>query len=120
MIEVLPDHKENVRGIKATGKLTGSDYQMVLIPLLENVIQQYGKARLLFQMDDDFKGWELGAMWDDAKFGLAHRNDFQKVAVVGGPDWVEWGTKIGSLFMSGEVKTFSSAQLEEAWNWVKT
>ena len=56
-------------------------------------------------MDESFEGWELMAMWDDAKFGLQHRNDLGKVAVVGGPTWVKWGAKVGKLLVGCEVRT---------------
>lgn len=73
-----------------------------------------------FPHEEEFQGWELEAAWDDAKFGLQHRNDFEKVAVVGGPRWVEWGMKLAAVIMCGEVKTFSEEQLEEAWKWVES
>ena len=120
MIEILPESHGNILGVKGMGKLTELDYKDVLIPRLEGIIKEHRKARCLFSMGVDFQGWELEAAWDDAKFGLTHRNDFEKVAVVGGPLWLEWGTKIGGLIMRGEVKTFSEDQLEEAWNWINT
>jgi len=120
MIEVLPESQYNILGVKGIGKLTDLDYKTILVPRLEAMIKDYQKVRCLFLMTEEFHGWELGAAWDDAKFGVQHRNDSEKVAVVGGPRWVEWATKLGALIMSGEVKTFSSGQLEEAWDWVKS
>ena len=119
MIEVLPESQDNILGVKGIGKLTDLDYKNILVPRLEGMIKDYQKVRCLFLMTEEFHGWELEAAWDDAKFGMQHRNVFQKVAVVGGPRWVEWGTKLAALIMSGEVKTFSSEQLDEAWDWVK-
>ena len=106
--------------VRATVKLTEKDYQEVLIPRLESLLEEYGKARLLFHMDEQFQGWELGALWDDAKFGLRHRNDFSKVAVVGGARWVEWGVKLFAPLMEGEVKTFPADQLPQAVDWIKS
>ncbi len=120
MIEVLPESQNNLLAIKARGKLTHQDYQQTLIPQLERVISKHGKARLLCDMGEDFPGWELKAMWDDAKFGLAHKNDFEKIAVVGGGRWVEWGAKVGALLMSGEMKTFPYQDAAEAWTWIKS
>ena len=120
MIEVLPESRYNILGVKGIGKLTDLDYKNILVPRLEGMIKDYKKIRCLFLMSEEFHGWELEAAWDDAKFGVQHRNDFEKVAVVGGPRWVEWGTKLAALIMSGEVKTFSSEQLDEAWDWVKS
>ena len=119
MIEVLPESTGNILGIKATGKLTDKDYKETLIPRLLSIIREHGKARVLCEMGEEFHGWELEAMWDDAKFGLAHRNDFEKFAVVGGKRWVEWGAKVGALFMKTDLRTFSREQLHEAWNWIK-
>ena len=120
MIEVLPESQDNILGVKGIGKLTDLDYKNILVPRLEGMIKDYQKVRCLFLMTEEFHGWELEAAWDDAKFGVQHRNDFEKVAVVGGPRWVEWGTKLAALIMRGEVKTFSSEQLDEAWDWVKS
>ena len=120
MIEVLPESRYNILGVKGIGKLTDLDYKNILVPRLEGMIKDYKKIRCLFLMSEEFHGWELEAAWDDAKFGVQHRNDFEKVAVVGGPRWVEWGTKLAGLIMSGEAKTFSSEQLDEAWDWVKS
>ncbi len=119
MLEILPDSQKDILAVKATGKLTDKDYQEVLIPRLEALIKEYGKAKFLFLFDENFQGWELGALWDDAKLGLRHRNDFAKVAVVGGARWVEWGVKVFSPFMGGEVKTFPLDQLSQAADWIK-
>jgi len=118
MIEVL-EKDGNVLYLQASGKLTHADYEQVLIPKLEQLIKEHGKARILFAMGAEFHGWEAAAMWDDAKFGMKHRTDFEKCAVVGGPKWVEWATKLFSLLVSGECKTFPAAELQQAHSWIK-
>jgi SpoIIAA-like len=118
MITISPQSKGNILIISATGKLTDQDYKEVLIPRLEAIIREHGKARLLLDMGDKFHGWEPAAAWDDARFGLAHRNDFEKMGVVGGPKWVEWALKIGAVAISGEIKNFPSSEREAAMRWV--
>ena len=120
MIEIMPESNGSALALKATGKLTDADYKEVLIPKIEETIKQSGKAKVLLYLPEDFAGWEAHAAWDDARFGLRHRNDFEKLAVVGGARWVEWATKIASHFMKGEVKTFSEEQLQEGLNWIKS
>jgi SpoIIAA-like len=112
MIKASPESKGNILILSAVGKLTDEDYKDVLIPRLELIIRQHGKARLLLDMGDQFHGWEAAALWDDAEFGFTHRNDFEKMGVIGGPKWVEWAMKIAALFMSGEVRSFSSSERE--------
>jgi len=118
MIEILPESSENLLAVKATEKLTAKDYEEIFIPKLNELIRQYGKIRVLFCLADSFKGWEFGAMWDDAKFGIKHRNDFEKIAVAGGPNWVQWATKIAAHFIKCDVKTFKTEELQEALNWI--
>ncbi len=117
MIEIMKESDGAMLAVKATKKLSGDDYTEVWIPALQKVIEQNGKGKCLLYMDENFEGWELKAMWEDARFGFAHRNDFDKLAVVGGPKWVEWGTKVAATMMSGEVKTYRIAQLDEALKW---
>jgi hypothetical protein len=65
-------------------------------------------------LDKDFIGWEFGAAWDDAVFGVQHRHDFEKIAVVGDQQWLEWATKIGSYFMEGQVTTYDTTEFQDA------
>lgn len=119
MITILPETTGYTLVVKASGKLSVENYETVFIPILEKLIQRYGQIRLVMQFDENFSGWEAGAMWDDAKFGVQHRNDFKRVALVGAKKWIEWGTKLGSLLMEGEVKMFPADEMLEAIVWVK-
>jgi hypothetical protein len=118
MITVLPESTGNILVLRASEKLTDLDYKDVLIPRLEAIIAEHGKARLLLDMGDEFHGWEAAALWDDARFGLTHRKDFEKMGVIGGPRWVEWGMKIGALAISGEIRSFSSSERDVALRWI--
>ena len=120
MINVSNESEGNILIINAMSKLTDDDYKTVLIPRLEAVIQEHGKARLLLDMGDEFHGWEPAALWDDTHFGLSHRNDFEKMGVIGGPKWVEWALKVASVAIYGELKTFSASERDEALRWIKT
>lgn len=117
MITVMKESSGPMLAVTATGTVTGEDYTEVWIPALQKVISDYGKCRALLYMDENFKGWDLKAMWEDTKFGIKHRNDFARIAVVGGPDWVRWGVKLGELMMDCEIKTYEPSQLKEALSW---
>lgn len=117
MIDIMPESTKRMLAVKATGTLTDNDYTEVWIPALQKIIDEYESANVLLYMDEDFKGWDMKAMWEDAKFGYKHRNDFAKIAIVGGPTWVTWGLKIGEFMLDSEVKTYESTQLQEALEW---
>jgi len=119
MITIIPESQGNVLGVRATERVTGRDYEQILIPRLESVIKEHGKARFLCYMDQGFRGMHAKAVWDDAAFAMHHRNDFAKVAVVGGTWWIDWAVRLGRRFMRGQMRTFPASKLEEAWDWVR-
>ncbi len=119
MIEIMPETEGNILVFKATEILTSQDYEDIFIPQLKQFIEKFGKIRTVVYLDETFTGWELGAAWDDAVFGLQHRHDFEKVAVVSDKKWVAWATKVGSYFMDGQVASYAPAQFQDAVAWVK-
>ena len=118
MIEVSPESHGNVLVFKAVGQLTDHDYKKVLVPDVEAVIRKHGKARVLLDISEDFAGWDPAAMWDDASFGLAHRNDFEKLGVIGGPRRIAWALKLSGVLVSGEVRCFSPSERGQALSWI--
>lgn len=117
MVEVLPGSNGNILMLRAEGRLTRQDYKNVIIPRLQGMIRDHGKVRFLLE---DFDGWQAAALWEDARFGLSHRNDFEKIGLIGRPRWVGWGLKLVALVMSGEMRTFSASEHSKALNWIKT
>jgi hypothetical protein len=119
MIEIMAESSGSIIGIKAIGTLTDADYKDVLMPKLEALFAQHRKLRILFYMGEEFAGWTVGAAWDDARLGLNHRSDFEKIAIVGGPRWIEWCIKFATFLITGEIRTFPADKLQDAWDWVK-
>ncbi len=120
MIELLPLKGDNVVGVRASGTLTAQDYETVWIPALEKAIAEHGSVRALLFMDETFTGWAPGAMWDDAKFGLGHLREVERIAMVGGPDWVAGAVRLMGHFMPAEVQIFDAGELDEALSWIES
>lgn len=72
MLKIMNDLPANVLGVSAEGKITGTDYETVLIPALEEKLKANKKIRMIYQLGNDFTGFEMSAMLDDAKVGLKH------------------------------------------------
>jgi hypothetical protein len=119
MIEQLPESAQQALVFRITGTLTAEDYESRFIPAIESALKKYGKISSLVHFDADFKGLELAAAWDDARFGTRHRNDFIRLAVVGAPQWMTWGVKVAKHFMEGDVRCFSGDEYE-ALHWMQT
>lgn len=102
--------------IKIHGTLTHEDYEM-MTPMLRSSIEGIKEPEVRVLMDaTEFNGWELRAAWDDFKFGMEFRSVFTKVAFVGTKIWEEYGVRIGSWFINGEVRFFKS--LDDAYEWL--
>jgi len=119
MLEFLPESHGNVLGVKASGKVTDSDYKDVLIPKMDSLLEENDRGRFLYYLSDEFEGFEFGAMWDDMKYAAGHSSKFDKLALVGGPAWVDWTAKISQHFIKAEIQTFTADELAAAWAWIE-
>lgn len=108
---------DNLVTVKISGTLTKEDYK-TFVPDMEKAIQDHGPICLLFQMTD-FHGWELGAMWEDMKFGIKHFSDIERLAIVGEKKWEEWMAKVCIPFTKAKLKYFPCEQLAEAEQWLE-
>ena len=118
MIEIRPETHGNVLAIRGTRRLTAEDYEELLIPSLESLIKDHSKARLLFEMGPDFRGWNIDAAWRATKFSLKHKDEFEKVAALCGPKWVHWAMKLSSYLIDGDVRVFPCDQRYQALEWI--
>jgi hypothetical protein len=120
MIEKLTDSAENIIGFRIQGKLTEADYQNVLDPEIEQGIAQYGKIRVLFQMEK-FEGWTVGGAWEDLILGPKFVS-VEKLALVVDETWDEWITWLFRIFTAltrTDTQFFRSERFAEAWEWIR-
>src|SRR6478672_928955 len=103
----LPDH---VVGVSASGQIDAKDYETVLIPAIDSALQKHKRIRVLYQLATDFEGFTTGAMWDDAKLGLAHLRAWERIAVVTDVHWVANATRMFAFLLPGLVKVFSNGE----------
>lgn len=103
--------------LKATGKLTHADYEKIN-PMIDSALEGIKEPKIKAFIDgSELEGWELRAAWDDFKLGLKHGSEFEKIAIFGNKKWQEYSAKVGSWFISGEVKYFDSET--EAFSWLQ-
>ena len=114
-IETVADG--NVLSVRVTGKLSKEDYE-ILVPAVDEVIKEHGKIRIFFEMID-FHGWEMAAVWEDTKFGLAHWNDIERVAMVGDKKWEKGMAIFCKPFTAAKLEYFDQADVEEGRDWIR-
>ena len=98
------------------GKLTDEDYK-TFVPIINKALKEAKDLEVDLLVDmREFKGWELMAAWDDFKFGIKHRNAFNKIAIIGNKKWEETSTAMMSHLMKGKSKFF--IEREKALSWL--
>jgi hypothetical protein len=115
-LEFTGDVAAKLLEVRVSGKLTAEDYE-AFRPAVDELIEEAGKVRILFIMHD-FHGWELGAAWEDMKFGAAHFRDIDRIAMVGDKAWEKWMSVICKPFTLSTVRYFDAEQEEEARQWL--
>lgn len=117
MNTTLPETTESFVALKLTGKLESEDYTK-MIPELERRIEEHGKLSLYLELED-FKGWTPQALFQDAKFDVKHRNDFDRIAVVCESNVQETVTKLFAPFTSATVRYYTPQEKTTAHAWAK-
>lgn len=110
------DEKSFFLSFKAIGTLTHEDY-IRITPILDAALAEVKEPKINVFMDiSQLEGWEARAVWDDFKIGLKYKFKFNKIAIYGHHALVDYGVKIASWFMSGEIKQFENRN--EALRWI--
>ncbi|MEX0999365.1 MAG: STAS/SEC14 domain-containing protein [Thermodesulfobacteriota bacterium] len=123
MLELIEGLPENALGFSAKGNVSAKDYETVLIPAVKEKLKHHDKVRLLYHLGDEFEKFEVGAMWDDAKVGLAHITEWEKIAIVTDVNWIQqagkiFGFAIETMSVPGDVKIFHNSELDDAIKWI--
>jgi len=118
MMQLIPGLPDNTVGVVATGTVTAEDYEAVLMPAVAAVVQAHGRVRLLYQVAPGFTGFTPGAMWDDARLGLANLTAWDKAAVVTDVEWIRGSVGFFRFLMPCPVQVFGNDALHEAKAWI--
>jgi dihydroxyacetone kinase DhaKLM complex PTS-EIIA-like component DhaM len=118
MLKVMNDLPDNVLGVSAEGKITGTDYETVLIHAIEKKLKAYKKIRMVYDLGSSFTGFDLSAMLDDAKIGMKHLSAWDRIALVSDHEMINAFAKFFGHMLSCELRIFKNAELGEAKKWI--
>ena len=95
-----------------------NEYYQTITPMLDAALKsvQDPKVKVLIY-GTELEGWEARAAWDDFKLGLKHGSEFDKIAIYGNKNWQQITARIGSWFISGEVRYFE--HMDDALSWLQ-
>ena len=113
----LEQHPDRLLVLRITGELKKSELDAVQSEFVQKIAGT-GTIKLLVLLEN-FTGWERSEGWGDTDFFFSHRNDFEKIAVVGDPRWeAQVLAFTGAGLRKGPVKFFPEAAKSEARAWL--
>ncbi len=115
-VELQEEAGGKVLVVKLSGKLGKEDYEH-FVPVVERLIKQHGKIRMLVQMHD-FHGWTMGALWEDVKFDWKHFSDIERLALVGETKWEAGMATFCKPFTRATIRYFDVSKAAEAFSWL--
>jgi hypothetical protein len=105
--------KDNQIAITVMGQFTLDDYREFEQAVCYG-IQFQGKVNLLFDLRD-MLSYSIDVAWEELKFSREHKNDFGRIAILTGDQWVAWSMWVNRLFMSADIHLFDELELAQAW-----
>src|SRR4051812_14940516 len=117
MIRLIDNAPNNIAAFKAIGEVTKEDYQNVVVPEVNRVIEQAGHINFLLYLDTDIENYTAGAWIQDALLGLKNIAKWNRAAIVTDSEKAITFTNGFSYFVPGEYKGFTKEQYDEAITW---
>lgn len=110
---------DNVAAFRAMGEVTKKDYEDVVIPAIDAMIQKHSEINFLLELDTDISNFTAGAWWEDMMLGLKNLGKWNKAAIVTDSDNIIKFTEVFSYIAPGEHKGFKKENLIDALMWVE-
>ena len=117
MIQKIENLPENIVGFKALGEVTKNDFESIVLPEVQRVIDREGQLNYLLVLDTSIKNFTFGAWMQDIWLGK-HLVQWNRGAIVTNSENIKKFTDIFSKFVPGEFRGFDSAELPQAIQWV--
>ena len=113
----LEQHANRLCVLRVGGELKKTELDAAESRFVE-IIARTGAVKLLVLLEN-FTGWERGEDWGDTDFFFSHRDDFERIAVVGDPRWeAQVLAFTGAALRKGPVKFFPETGESEARAWL--
>ena len=111
------DKERMLLHVHPIGSLQKGDFEAI-VRTVDPFIEKEGKLNGLVIESRHFPGWEsFGAMIEHFKFVRNHHAHIERVALVTDSRLGDVAERIGSHFVSAEIRHFPSGQLDAAEEW---
>lgn len=117
MIQLIQS-ADNVAAFRASGEVTKQDYETIVVPTVEALVNKTDQLNFLLELDTDLSNFSAGAWWEDFMIGLKNFGKWNRAAIVTDSDNIISFTNAFSYIAPGEYKGFKKDELSVALLWV--
>jgi len=116
MLRIDDPNENDVLIITASGHISKEDLDGVK-PRLAELLERPGRLRFYVELKD-VSGFGIGALWEDIKFDIKYRSQYDRTAIVGDRTWQALAARLAGPLFGAKVRFFETSSREEAWRWV--
>lgn len=118
MIQTINEVPGNVAAFRASGTVTSDDFEQVVIPEVDRLVQKTDELNFLLVLDTAAGNFTAGAWMQDAFLGLKNLGNWHRAAIVTDSDAIINITNSFSYLVPGEFMGFKTEMLDAAVRWV--
>ncbi len=107
------DTNGNQIAVTVMGQFTLDDYRE-FEQAVGYGVQFQGAVSVLFDLRD-MLSYSVDVAWEELKFSREHKNDFDRIAILTGDQWVAWSMWVNRLFMSADIRLFDDLDMAQDW-----
>lgn len=107
------DVNDNQVAVAVMGQFTLADFRE-FEQAVGYGIQFKGAVSVLLDLRD-MLSYSVDVAWEELKFAREHKNDFDRIAILTGDQWVAWSMWVNRLFMSADIRLFDDLDQAQAW-----
>ena len=119
MVTITKNLPEDIVGFKYDEHVTKEDYENVLFPLFKTALEKSKDLKVLCEVADSFKDFNLGAIKDDMEIWLKYYTDWKKIAFVSDHEWMVHMVKAFKILIPAKIKIFENKDRIKAINWLE-
>ena len=118
MIEVIHGLPPYVTAFRATGVVTGDDYNKIINPRVKSVVTAFGKINYLLVLNTSLKNYTTGAWIEDALLGIRYFARWKKIAIVTEKDAIKKFTDTFGKLIPPQTRGFKMEDIGIANRWI--
>ncbi|MBT3139927.1 STAS/SEC14 domain-containing protein [Phaeobacter gallaeciensis] len=105
--------------VEMSGHINQDDYTNTLVPAIETALGKVDALRMVVVLGEEFRGFDMGAVWADTQLGLTHWSGFDRLAIVSDVGWITTSIRLTAAFLPCPVQVFEVAEIETARRWIR-